>query len=174
MPCTARVDTRKHQATRPRPPGFRAPSRRAAGSRGTATLGLGRVVRRRVACGLCISPSHTYGADKFNIGFHAPPSRRSQKEGRRASLRLSFPPPAVHAPPNSIQCDQSIQQSSLNPAISSSRALCVLCPRPPVPARRKLLVAYIVSSHNRQTDNIWTHLVSPFAPVPPSPSPTVS
>lgn len=162
MPCTARYckgDTPKHQAPGPGP---QAPSPKAATCsppEGRGTLGLGRVVRRRVACGLCISPSHTYGADKFNIGFHAPPSRRSQPPSP-PHPRRPFHPPKFN--PNATSQYRRILP---NPALSSY----VLCVR-----SKETSSCQQRQQPQQATDNVLTNLVSPFGPVPPSPSPTVS
>lgn len=127
MPCMARVmlPSIKHQA-----PGTQAPSTKAREPQAERALrlglglGLGLELGRLavpsgdgVACGLCISPSHRHGADKFNIGFHAPPSRRSQKEGRGASLRLPRPPPST--PPQKANPMRSVNPILLNPALNS-------------------------------------------------------
>lgn len=118
MPSMARVilSSIKHQAQDPgRSPKPSLKARTPQGPRGREDPGTGppgRVVRRRVAGGLCISPSHRHGADKFNIGFHAPPSRTEPEGGgRQASLRLPQSPPSIPPPPTSTQCDQSIQSS---------------------------------------------------------------
>lgn len=119
-----------------------------------------------------------YGADKFNIGFHAPPSSHPDGARRRggepASVSL-FPPPSVPLPKLQSQCDPSTSRILLNPALSSY-VLCVLCSLPPVPARRKLLVAHGSASAATigKRTNVLTHLVSPSAQCPPSPSPTAS
>lgn len=104
-----------------------------------------------VACGLCISPSHRHGADKFNIRLPRPSIQNGARRRGGKPASVSFNPrrrPSA-TPQTSTQCDQSLTHSIpilLNPAHISSYGLVYCVHASTVPAKRKLLAAYSVSS----------------------------
>lgn len=111
-PCMARVilPSIKHQAQDQRDPGAEPQAPQPAGGsrapeleQNPGTGPPGRVSSDDgVACGLCISPSHRHGADKFNIRLPRPSIQNgARRRGGKASLRLlQSPPPSICHPPN--------------------------------------------------------------------------